>query len=322
MNYFKKLFPLTLLIFFGVVHAQQYPIKPIKMYVAGAAGDGIDLVSRRIAQKLSEKLGQQFIIENRPGAGGGINASEATAKATPDGYTLMMGNAGTLTINPGLLPRLTYDPVKDFAPITLAAIVPNLLVANSGFPVNSVADLITLSKKQPGRINFASPGTGTGQHLGGELFKSMANIDLVHVPYKGSGPGVTDLLAGQVELMIVPLPVVLAHVTSGKLKALGITSLKRSSLLPAIPTVSEAGLNGYDVSAWYGIVAPAGTPVQITELLNLEIVKILNTTETRDYLQKFGAETGGNSKEEFSLFMRNETQKWKNVIKISGIKTE
>ena len=150
----------------------------------------------------------------------------------------------------------------------------------------------------------------------------MANIDLVHVPYKGSGPGVTDLLAGQVELMIVPLPVVLAHVTSGKLKALGITSLKRSSLLPAIPTVSEAGLNGYDVSAWYGIVAPAGTPVQITELLNLEIVKILNTTETREYLQKFGAETGGNSKEEFSLFMRNETQKWKNVIKISGIKTE
>lgn len=292
------------------------------MYVAGAAGDGIDLVSRRIAQKLSEKLGQPFIIENRPGAGGGINASEATAKATPDGYTLMMGNAGTLTINPGLMPRLTYDPVKDFAPITLAAIVPNLLVANSGFPVNSVADLIALSKKQPGRINFASPGTGTGQHLGGELFKSMANIDLVHVPYKGSGPGVTDLLAGQVELMIVPLPVVLAHVTSGKLKALGITSLKRSSLLPAIPTVSEAGLNGYDVSAWYGVVAPAGTPVQIIELLNLEIAKILNTTDTREYFQKFGAETGGNSKEEFSLFMRNETQKWKNVIKISGIKTE
>ena len=292
------------------------------MFVAGAAGDGIDLVSRRIAQKLSEKLGQPFIIENRPGAGGGINASEATAKATPDGYTLMMGNAGTLTINPGLMPRLTYDPVKDFAPITLAAIVPNLLVANSGFPVNSVADLIALSKKQPGRINFASPGTGTGQHLGGELFKSMANIDLVHVPYKGSGPGVTDLLAGQVELMIVPLPVVLAHVTSGKLKALGITSLKRSSLLPAIPTVSEAGLNGYDVSAWYGVVAPAGTPVQIIELLNLEIAKILNTTDTREYFQKFGAETGGNSKEEFSLFMRNETQKWKNVTKISGIKTE
>ena len=234
----------------------------------------------------------------------------------------MMGNAGTLTINPGLMPRLTYDPVKDFAPITLAAIVPNLLVANSGFPVNSVADLIALSKKQPGRINFASPGTGTGQHLGGELFKSMANIDLVHVPYKGSGPGVTDLLAGQVELMIVPLPVVLAHVTSGKLKALGITSLKRSSLLPVIPTVSEAGLNGYDVSAWYGVVAPAGTAVQIIELLNLEIVKILNTTDTREYFQKFGAETGGNSKEEFSLFMRNETQKWKNVIKISGIKTE
>jgi len=318
----KQIYLLLVILATSAVNAQQFPTKPIRMFVAGAAGDGIDMVSRSIAQKLSEALGQQVVIENRPGAGGGITASEATAKAAPDGHTLMMGNAGTLTINPGLISRLSYDPVKDFVPVTLTAVVPNLLVANPSFAANSVADLITLSRSKPGRINFASPGSGTGQHLGGELLKSMANIDLVHVPYKGSGPGVTDLLSGQVELMIVPLPVVIGHVRSGKLKAIGLTSLKRSTLLPDIPTVSEAGLDGYDVSAWYGVIAPIGTPPPIIARLNLEIVKILNTSDTREYFQKFGAEPAGNSSKEFASYIRNETQKWTKVIKNAGVKTD
>ncbi len=303
-------------------HAQAFPSKPIRMFVAGAAGDGIDTVSRALGQKLTEAWGQQVVIENRPGAGGGIAAAESTARAVPDGQTLMMGNAGNLTINPGLLAKLSYDPVKDFAPVSLVAVVPNLLVANPGLAAATVAELIALAKAQPGKINYASPGNGTGQHLGGELFKSMAGIDLAHVPYKGSGPGVTDLLSGQVQLMIVPQPVVIGHVRAGRLKALAVTSLKRSSVLPSLPTVAEAGLAGYDVSAWYGVVAPAGTPAEIVGRLNAEIARVLGAPETRDQLLKLGAEPSPNTSMEFAGYIRSETLKWAKVIKDSGARVD
>ena len=322
INMFRVVVALVALLAGLEAGAQPYPSKPIRMYVAGAAGDGIDTVSRAIGQKLSETWGQPVVVENRPGAGGGIAAAEATAKAAPDGYTLMMGNAGNLSINPGLIANLSYDPVKDFAPVSLAAVVPNLLVANPGLAANSVAELVLLAKAQPGRIHYASPGNGTGQHLGGELLKSMAGIDLVHVPYKGSGPGVTDLLSGQVQLMVVPLPVVLGHVRAGKLKALAVTSLRRSSVLPAVPTVAEAGLAGYDVSAWYGVVAPAGTPAEVVGRLNAEIMRVLGAAETREQLQKLGAEPAANSSAEFSAYIRSETRKWAKVIRESGAKVD
>ena len=303
-------------------YAQPYPAKAIRMYVAGGAGDGIDTVSRAIGQKLTAAWGQPVVVENRPGGGGGISAAEATAKAAPDGYTLMMGNAGNLTINPGLIAKLPYDPLKDFAPIALAAVVPNLLVANPGLAANSLSELIAVAKAQPGRINYASPGNGTGQHLGGELLKSMAGIDLVHVPYKGSGPGVTDLLSGQVQLMIVPVPVVIGHVNSSKLKALAVTSLRRSSAMPFVPTVAESGLAGYDVSAWYGVVAPAGTSAEVVGRLNAEIVRILSTPETREQLLRLGAEPAANSSAEFAAYISSETQKWARVIRESGARVD
>ncbi len=301
--------------------AQDYPNRPIKLVVPFPPAGTTDILARAAAQKLTESLGQSVVVDNRPGAGGNIG-SDLVAKSPPDGYTLLMGTVGTHAINPSLYSKMPYDHIKDFVPIVLVAGVPNVLVVNPALPVYSVADLIKLAKEKPGSINFASSGSGTSIHLTGELFKTMAGVDMTHVPYKGSAPAITDLMGGQVQIMFDNLPSSLQQIKAGKLRAIAVTSLTRAPALPNVPTISESGLPGFEASAWFGVLAPAGTPPAVVAKINGEVNKWLQSADAREKLLAQGAEAAGGSPEKFAAFIRSETDKWAKVVKASGAKVD
>jgi tripartite-type tricarboxylate transporter receptor subunit TctC len=300
--------------------AQQYPVKPVRLIIAYAAGGGTDTVGRVFAQKLSEGLGRQVIVDNRPGANGNI-ATEVAVKSQPDGYTMIMGNIGPIGVNPHLY-KLAFDPLRDLAPVTLIATAPLLVVVHPSLPVNSLKDLIALAKREPGKLSYSSAGVGSSNHLAGALFNIEARVDVVHIPYKGAAPALTDLIAGQVQLSFQTLPSVGGNVKSKRLKPLAVTSARRASTYPEVPTAAEAGLKGFEVSAWYSILVPAGTPRPIIDRLNGEILKALKQKDVVDRLQAEGAEVAGTSPEDFGEFMRRETAKWGRVVKLSGMKAD
>jgi tripartite-type tricarboxylate transporter receptor subunit TctC len=303
--------------------AQQYPTKPLRMIIGFAPGGGTDIVGRILAQKLAEALGQPVVPDNRGGAAGQIG-TDAVAKSPADGYTVLMGHIAALSILPSLVQKLPYDPVKDFAPISLVAIGPNLLVVHPSLPVKNVKDLVTLAKARPGQLQFASPGAGSVQHLAGELFKLNAKVEMLHVPYKGSGQSLVDLIAGHVHLNFDSVPPVLPHVKSGRLRAIAVTSEKRYALLPELPTVSESGLPGFDMSTWWGLLVPAngGSSKHAVTRLHAETVKILRMPDVKEKMAAVGAETVGNSPEEFAAFIRSERTKYAKIVKDANIKLD
>src|SRR3954470_2029891 len=300
--------------------AQSFPAKPIRVVVPFPAGGGIDAVARLLAPKLSESLGQPVIIDNRSGASGTVG-TEAVAKAAPDGYTLLATFASHAQ-NASLYPKLGYDTVKDFAPITLIATVPNILVVNPSLPVKTVKDLIALAKKHPGEILYASIGNGTPAHLSAELFNSMAGIRMTHVAYKGAAPSIIALISGETQLTFTTVLVAMPHIKSGRLRALGVASLKRSAVLPDIPTIDEAGVRGYESHAWYGLLAPAKTPPAIIEQLHRETVKALQLADVRDNLKNQGAEPVGSTPREFATLINDEIEKWRKVVQATGVKAD
>jgi tripartite-type tricarboxylate transporter receptor subunit TctC len=301
--------------------AQNYPVKPVKTIVPFPAGGTTDILGRIVAQKLSERLGQPFIIDNRGGAGGNIGA-DVVAKSAPDGYTLLVGTVGTNAINASLYAKMPYDTARDFVPIGLIAAVPNVLVVHPSLPARSVKELIDLLKSKPGEINFASSGNGTSIHLSGELFKTMAGVSMNHIPYKGSAPALTDLIGGQVQLMFDNLPSSMPHIKAGKLRALAVTSLKRSAALPDVPTIAEAALPGFDASSWFALFAPAGTPKEIIAKLNSELNAILQLADVREKFAAQGAEPTEFNSEQFAAFTHAEQTKWARVVKESGAKVD
>jgi tripartite-type tricarboxylate transporter receptor subunit TctC len=302
------------------VHAQGYPNKPIRIVVPYPPGGLNDTLARTVGQKLNEAWGQPVVVDNKPG-GGTLIGTDAVAKASPDGYTLLI-TPFAFAVNPSIFKKLPYDPLKDFAPITLAAATPNLLVANASVPFNSLKELIASAKAKPGRLSYASTGTGSSNHLSMEKFKQMAAVDIVHVPYKGSAPAVTDLIGGQVDLMFDNIPNVLPHVKAGKLKVLAVTSPKRSSHVPEVPTVIEGGVPGYEVSVWFGIAAPAGTPEPIITKLNTEIVKVLNLPDVKEKFAAQGVDVVGSTPTEFAAHIKSQMATWDKVVKDAGVTPE
>ena len=300
--------------------AQAYPSKPIRMVVPFPAGGGIDTVARVIAPKLAESLGQPVIIDNRVGASGTVG-TEAVAKAAPDGYTLLATFASHAQ-NASLYPKLGYDTVKDFAPVTLIATVPNILVINPSLPVKTVKELVALAKKHPGEILYASIGNGTPAHLSAELFNSMAGIRMTHVPYKGAAASIVALISGETQLTFTTVLVAMPHIKSGRLRALGVASLKRSTVLPDVPTIDEAGVRGYESNAWYGLLAPARTPQPILDQLHRETVKTLQNNDVRDNLKGQGAEPVGNAPREFAVIIADEIEKWRRVVLATGARAD
>jgi tripartite-type tricarboxylate transporter receptor subunit TctC len=305
----------------GMAVAQGYPAKTIKLVVPFPPGGSTDIFARTIGNKLSEALKQQVIIDNRPGAGGSIGA-DAVAKSAPDGYTLLMGHIGTLAVNPAIYPRLPYDPQKDFAPVTLVATVPNILVVSPSLPVNSVAELVAYAKANPGKLSYGSGGNGSAAHIAVELFKQKTGTDIVHIPYKGTAPSVTDVIGGQIAMTMTGAPPLMQFVTSGRLKALGVSSTRRVEALPNVPTIAEAGVKDFEATQWYGIVAPAGTPREIVMRLNQEIHAILKTPEMRERIQSEGAVAAPTTPEEFAVLIKSEGARWGAVVKAAGVKAQ
>ena len=297
--------------------AQAFPNKTLTVVVPFAAGGTTDILARVIGQALTRELGQSVIVDNRAGAGGNIGAALA-ARAPADGYTLFMGTVGTHAINQSLYTKLPYDPIKDFQPLTRVAMVPNLLVANPGKPYKTVKELIAYAKANPQKVNFGSSGSGSSIHLSGELFNAMAGVQMVHVPYKGSAPAVTDLLGGQIDIMFDNMPSAIQHVRSGKLRPIAVTTAKRSPELPNVPTIAEAGVPGYEATSWFGMFAPAGTPAPVVARLNGALVKVLAQPEVKKKLAEQGAEPYSEKPEQFAEFIRKETAKWSKVVKDSG----
>jgi tripartite-type tricarboxylate transporter receptor subunit TctC len=285
------------------------------------AGGSVDLMARILAQKLSDDLGQQFIVENRSG-GGGNTGSDSVAKAEPDGYTLLFTAPGPLTVNQTLYSKLSFDPAADFAPIALFATAPIVLMVYPGVPASNVQELIALARKEPGKLNFASAGNGTTNHLSGEMFKSMAGIDIVHVPYRGAGPAMNDLIAGHVQMFFDLMPVVLPQVTTGKVRALGTAGATRTSALPDVPTIAEQGVPGFDASSWYGLVAPAKTPEPVLAILRDEVAKALKSPGMIAHIRELGSEPGAVFGKDFGAFLAQETKKWAEVIRASGAKAD
>jgi len=305
------------LMLLGPAHGQTaWPTKPIRLIVGFAAGGSTDVTARIIAQALSDRLGQPVVVENRGGAGGNIGA-DAVAKAEPDGYTLLMATSSTFAANPNLYKTLPFDVQKDFAPIAVTAFIPNLLVVNPSVPANNVADFIAYLKANPDKLNFASAGNGTSQHLSGELFNSLAGVRMTHVAYRGGAPAVSDLLGGQVQVIFAPLVEVIQQVRAEKLKALGITTAKRSPLLPEVPTILES-LPGYEVALWNGLLAPAKTPPDIIDKLNRATIEALRSPEVKAKLAEQGSEPVGNTPAEFKAFIDSELVKWRKLVEISG----
>lgn len=302
----------------GAARAQDYPSKPVRIVVPFAPGGPNEIVARLVATGLSSAMGQQFIVENRPGAGGNIG-TDHVAKSAPDGYTLLSAGPGSLVINP-LMGPVPYDAARDFAPVSLMATAPNALVVNPGVAAKSVRELIALARARPGQLNYASGGAGSSPHLAAALFVSMAGVDIAHVPYKGTGPAVTDLLGGQVQMAVLGIPTVLPHIRSGRLRPLAVTGKRRSPELPEVPTVDEAGVAGYEMTPWYGLLAPAGTPRDIVARLGSETAKVLHDPEMKEKLSAQGAEPAGGTPEEFAAVLRTETARWTPVVRSLGAK--
>jgi tripartite-type tricarboxylate transporter receptor subunit TctC len=305
-----------------------WPAKPVRIVVPFAAGGTTDILARALAPELQRVLGQTFVVDNKPGAGGNNGAAEV-AKAGGDGYTFLMGTVGTHAINPSLYARMPYDHVKDFAPVTLVAGVPNVLVMNPAtaqkYGVNSVADLVKALKANPGRLNMASSGNGTSIHLAGELFKTLTGTFMVHIPYRGSGPALIDLIGGTMDVMFDNLPSALPHIKNGRLKALAVTSGQRSAAVPDLPTIAEAGgpaLKDYEASSWFGLLAPAGTPAEIVARVQQETAKAMGTPEIKARLESQGAIPSGITPAQFAAFIGAETAKWAKVVKASGAKVD
>jgi tripartite-type tricarboxylate transporter receptor subunit TctC len=303
----------------GALLAQNYPTKPIRLVVGFTPGGGVDINARLLASKLSEYLGQQVIVENRPGAGTNI-ANEFVAKAAPDGYTLLMSTA-TVAINMALYKKLNFDTLRDFAAVSLFSASPNVLVVNAAVPVTSVAQLVALARARPGALNYSSAGSGTTQHLSGELFKTRTGTDIVHVAYKGTAPALTALIAANVELSFANIPAIHQHVKSGRLRPLASTGPKRSVLMPEVPTMKEAGVD-MEVVVWYGVLAPAATPPEIVNKLAGLIARAAHSADVRQRLLDQGAEPVGNTPEEFSRQLRDEVATWAEVVKSSGAKAD
>ncbi|MFT0545968.1 Bug family tripartite tricarboxylate transporter substrate binding protein [Allopusillimonas ginsengisoli] len=303
----------------AVAQADSYPSKPITLVVPFGPGSVTDTLGRIAAKGLTDSLGQPVVVENKPGAGGNIGAA-AVARAQPDGYTLLLGPTSTNAVNPSLFKNLPFDPLKDFIPVTNVATVANVLVVNPDVPVKSVKELIELASKE--NLSYASTGNGGSMHLSGEMFNSMTKSKILHIPYKGGGAALNDLLPGRVQVMFCNLPLCLPHIKSGKLRALAVTSTQRSALLPDVPTMSEAGLKGYEVNGWFGLFVPANTDPAIVEKLNAVMRKILDQPDTKKQLLAQGAEPGGGSAKEFDAFVRAEHDKWAKVIKDAGISIE
>ena len=303
------------------LRAQSYPSKPIRLIIPFPPGGSTDILGRSLAQKLSEAWGQQVLVDNRGGAGGTIGADLA-AKAPADGYTLLMGHIGTLAVNVALYPKLSYDPVRDFAPVSMVALVPNVLVVHPALPVKNVTELIAYAKANPGKLNYSSGGNGSAAHLAVEYFKLQTKTEIVHVPYKGTGPSVTDLIAGQVSMTMTGAPAVMPHVQSGRIRALGVSSPQRIPALAQIPSVAEAGVPGFDATQWYGVVAPAGTPKEVIAKLNAEIRKIMQSKEMLDRLNTEGAIAAAGTPEQFGAYIKNEIVRWGVVVKAAGMKAD
>ena len=302
------------------VQAQAYPTRPVKLVVGFTPGGGVDINARLLASKLSEILGQQVIVDNRPGAGTNI-ANEYVAKSAPDGYTLLI-NSPAIAINMALYKNLPYDALRDFAAVSAFSESPNILVVNAASPAKSVDELIALARAKPGVLNYSSAGNGTTQHLAGELLKLRSGTNIVHVPYKGSAPSLTALIAGEVDLTFANVPAILQHVKSGRLRPLASTGTRRSELMPDVPTMQEAGLNAVEVTVWYGVFAPAATPRDIVDKLSEAIIKATRSPDIRQRLLDQGAEPVGSTPAEFDKVLREEVAKWTEVIRVSRIQVE
>jgi len=298
-----------------------YPSRPVKLVIPFPPGGPLDIVGRAIAQKLSEAWGQSVVVDNRPGAGGNIGA-DVVAKSAPDGYTILMGALSTHAVNPSLYAKMPYDAIADFAPITLVAVTPNVLVVNAALPVNSAKEFIAYAKANSGKLAFGSGSNGSAGHLAGELFKVDTGTDITHIPYKGGAPATQALLAGDTQFMFDNLANAMPQVKAGKLKALAVTTAERSKLAPDLPTMAEAGLTGFDISTWFGLFAPAGTPKEIIAKWNAEVAKILNSQEMRDKLIAQGAEPSPTTPEQFAAFVKSEIPKYAKIIKASGAKVD
>ena len=301
--------------------AATYPTKPVRLVVPFPPGGPLDVTGRAIAQKLSEAWGQPVVVDNRPGAGGNIGA-ELVAKAPADGYTVVMGALSTHAVNPSLYAKMPYDAVKDFAPITLVAITPNVLVVNAALPVNSAREFVVYAKANPGNVAFGSGSNGSAGHLAGELFKVETGADMLHVPFRGAAPAMQALLAGDTQIMFDNLASSMPQVKAGKLRALAVTTAQRSKLVPELPTMAEAGLAGFDISTWFGLLAPAGTPPEIVAKWNAEVTKILNAPEMRERLNAQGAEPTPTTSAEFAAFIQREIPKYARIVKASGAKVD
>jgi len=298
-----------------------YPNRPLRWVVPFPPGGSADIMARIVGQELAKALGQQVVIENRAGASA-IVGSEYVAKSAPDGYTLLQGNVSQMTIHPSLYPKLPYDPIRDFAPVTVLGVVTSVLVTTPSLPVASVKDLIALAKKRPGQLNFTSSGAGASTHLTGELLKQRAGIDMTHVNYKGSGPALTDVMAGFVEIMFENLPSALPFIKTGKLKVLAVTGKDRSPILKDIPTLAESGFPGFDMVSWQAVVVPAATPRPIVEKLNTELARVLKTPDMKEKMFGLGTEVVANTPDQFAQYLREESVKWSKIVRDAGIKLE
>ncbi|WP_229176682.1 Bug family tripartite tricarboxylate transporter substrate binding protein [Bradyrhizobium ivorense] len=301
--------------------AQNYPVRPITLVIPFAPGGSTSIVGRGVAEKMGELLGEKVVVDNRPGAGGTVG-TKAVAKSDPDGYTLLLGYTGTLAIGPSLYKNAGYDPRKDFAPIGMIGNAPNSLVVHPSFPAKSVAELITYAKANPGKVNFGSAGAGTASHITGEYFARAAGITLVHIPYKGTGPALTDLLGGHIPMAFAPIPASHTNVAAGKLRALAVTSSARSGLLPDVPTIAEAGLPGFDASLYYGLVAPAGTPRPVIDKLNKALHAALASEEVKRQLGNDGTDITPGTPEDYADFIDKDEKKWAQLVKVSGVEQE
>ena len=326
----NKINGLTLLILFGALlgshaalaqTAANYPARTVRFIAPFPPGGSTDLLARLVALKLSEAWGQQVIVENRGGAAGTIGV-ELAARAAPDGYTIVMGHVGTFGVNPTLYPKLPYDAIRDFAPITVLATVPNGMAVHPSLPVKTARDFVALAKAKPGELLYASGGSGSASHLAGEYFKLLTKIEMVHVPYKGTAPAMISMISGQTTMTITGMVALMPHVKSSRLKLLGVATLKRLSIMPEIPTINESGVPGYDANQWYGVLAPAATPRDIIVKLNTDIIKVLARPDVKERLAADGAQPVGNTPEQFAAHIKSEIARWAPVVKASGAKPD
>lgn len=308
-------------VFSGAALAQSYPAKPVRIIIPFPPGQATDVIGRLVSQKLGESLGKQFVIENKPGANGVI-AIEGVVQSAADGYTLLVTASGSLVINPSLYSKLPYDPLKDLAPIALLGLVPLVIVAHPSLPASSIPQLVALAKSKPGALSYASSGPGSAQHLAMELFKWRTSLDILHVPYKGSPPAVSDLVGGQIPLMFDTIASSLPFIKSGRLKALAVALGSRSGVLPSVPTMDEAGVKGFQVAGWAGLLAPAKTPPAIIQQLNTEVLRILGEPELKEKIVTLGMEPANTTPDEFAAFMKSETAKWAQAVKLAKVRLD